>query len=203
MPRPDHGLPPKSAEGAIDMQPCILKPYQQGSLDSLCGLYAAINAMRRATRDEAIKDNVWDDVFESLVLCTETHVGIAHALIAGIGTKPLVTILEEVFAELTDRFELRLRVWRPLRGLTRRDPDCLLDQIEWFTQQPSVGVMATITGATNHWTVLEGMDADQVYIFDSSGMTSIQRSACTGHRELCDASNGRVVAKSVIVIERV
>ena len=185
------------------MQSDILKPYRQGELDSLCGLYAAINAIRRATRDEAVGDDVWDDVFESLVLSTETHVGIAHALIAGIGTKALITILEEVFAQLTDRNDLRLRVWRPLRGLSKRDPACLLDRIEWFAQQSSVGVMVTITGTTNHWTVLEGMDAHHVYVFDSGGLTRIERSPCTRHREPCDAPNGRVLAKSVIVIERV
>ena len=95
------------------MQPDILKPYQQGSLDSLCRLYATINAMRRVTQNDAIGDDIWDEVFEALMLANETHVGIAHALIAGTGTKPLFVILKEVFADLPHRYGLQLRAGYP------------------------------------------------------------------------------------------
>ena len=52
-------------------------------------------------------------------------------------------------------------------------------------------VLALSRLTMNHWTVLEGMDAGQLYVFDNGGLTSIEWQ-CVAAR--------RVVAKLLIAV---
>jgi hypothetical protein len=187
-----------------------MAPFQQGHLDSLCGLYAAINAMGWATRHDNIEDAFWGEVFDSLVLCTDAHVGMAHVLITGIGPAPLTKVLKEAFAGIELRFGRRFTARRPLRGLSSRKPDCVLEQLAWFTEQPDLAAMLIVKARTRHWTTLKEVDGQRLLLIDSSGRTHIaiagQQSPKADRQqppEADDDAEGRISRRSVIVIERV
>ncbi len=44
-----------------------LRPYLQGNLDSLCGIYALINGIRWALRNDPVsaKGQHWEELFEN------------------------------------------------------------------------------------------------------------------------------------------
>src|SRR3712207_5466458 len=91
-----------------------VRPFRQGDLDGLCGLYAIVNAMRQASRDCAVAEEVWADLFAALVLAADDHVGIAEAVVNGIDRRPLTRILNAAIQHMADRHDLRFTVKRPL-----------------------------------------------------------------------------------------
>ena len=53
-----------------------VKPYAQGDLDSMCGIYAIINAFRALCRE--ITWDISTQLFQRLVRCLKRHTKQAH-----------------------------------------------------------------------------------------------------------------------------
>ncbi len=94
-----------------------LEPFHQGELDSLCGIYAIINAIKRATTGEhAIEHSAWPWLFAELLRELDVLVGTAYAAAYGIPTKPLWKLSKRgSTCPLARRGGLR-----PTRGRARR-----------------------------------------------------------------------------------
>jgi hypothetical protein len=144
-----------------------LEPYRQGNLDGLCGIYAAINAMRLATRSADIEEAFWEEAFQSLVLGIEARIGIAEATLNGIGTKPLVAALKELAAESGFRWGRRFNVTQPFARLAKPSRSCLLQQLEWLASQPDTAVIVRLKQPHDHWTVVREVGPEGVIFFDS------------------------------------
>jgi hypothetical protein len=149
------------------MQPAGLQPYRQGTLDGFCGLYAAINAMRVATRDADIEEVFWEEVFASLVLSANAHVGIAEIVLNGIAARPLFLVMREVLAEIEHRFGRRFRVTRPFRGLSTTSPTFIMEQLEWLASQPQAAIIIKLKHPYRHWTVVKEVGPEGLVLFDS------------------------------------
>ena len=94
---------------------CV-RPYRQGDLDGLCGLYTMVNAMRQASRDCYVVEEVWADLFAALVLAADDHVGMAEAVVNGIDRRPLAKLLKAAVEHMADQHDLRFTVEKPLHG---------------------------------------------------------------------------------------
>ena len=98
-PRPKLGvitqnLRPKKWEWVITLMASVarktpskrrVKPYAQGDLDSMCGIYAIVNAFRALCRE--ITCEISTHLFQHLVRCLNRHAKQAHfPIVFGTGT---------------------------------------------------------------------------------------------------------------------
>lgn len=169
-----------------------LAPYHQGRLDGLCGIYAAINAMRLAARTAAIEEAFWEDVFASLVLGIEARIGIADAMLNGIGTKPLFSALREFAGESGFRWGRRFDVTRPFARLATPSRSCMLQQLEWLASQPDTAVIIRLRQPHDHWTVVKEIASEGVIFFDSCIDGTISKPGLPP----------RIAARATMVVER-
>ena len=107
-----------------------MKPLRHGDLDGLCGLYAIINAMRQASRDRAVAEEVWADLFEALVLAADDDVGMAEAVVNGIDCRLLTKLLSAGIRHMADRHDLRFTVERPLHHRAKASIEATLACIQ-------------------------------------------------------------------------
>ena len=85
-----------------------LTPFRQGNLDALCGLYAAINAIRLATASSThhLTEEDWAELFFALIIEAETA-GASHAAGSGIGTKALFRLTKAAARHMADAHGVR------------------------------------------------------------------------------------------------
>jgi hypothetical protein len=86
-----------------------LKPYRQGQLDGLCGIYAIVNAIRLALgeRGDQFSKEDWRELFCALLVGADEIVGTA-TVVGGIDTRPLAKLLKLVVRHMADEHEVAL-----------------------------------------------------------------------------------------------
>jgi hypothetical protein len=93
-----------------------LQPHRQGTLDRLCGLYAAVNAIRLLhEQSDAWSEGLWTEVFDVIVRAAEARVGMMRLMLTGIDRRQLRRILGDVAGELPTDFGIPLRVAGPFK----------------------------------------------------------------------------------------
>lgn len=153
-------------------------PYRQGDLDSLCGLYAIINAMRIAMPDMAMSQSDWRTVFEMLVLYTDDEVGAANALSDGLGMKSFRVVLDQGAGYVADNYGIGFKVDRPLKGKPQRPVTEVLDRLGSWAGQPGTAIIVAWFGHINHWTVLAEVGPKYLTLHDSGSARRVGRGNC-------------------------
>lgn len=144
-----------------------LRPLQQGNLDSLCGLYAVINAVQlslythhRLTRAELLQ------LFDAGLNVLRRSRGLQSVILTGMPSplwhKVSAAVLTRASAITGYRFEL---VAVPL---TDEDTTfMLLRQLRWNLERQRP-VLICIAGRLDHWTVVRRVSRTRLTLFDSS-----------------------------------
>ena len=144
-----------------------LHPLGQGSLDGLCGLYAAINAVRlalypdrRLTRPELAQ--LFGSGLETLRQARALHTVILDGMPYPLWRKVSAAVLEQASTITGYRLEL---VLVPLR----RDDEtfALLRQLRWNLKRGHP-VLLLVEGRLHHWTVVYRVSRARITLFDSS-----------------------------------
>lgn len=144
-----------------------LRPFRQGDLDSLCGLYAIVNAVRKCTSTARVTDRDWKLLFNHLVADDRRELDAGDAVTIGIFNKPLWRRAKAACVYCR-RFGFDLEATRPFRLKEWRR----LDLPNWLAEQaarPTVAVVLGLTVPWDHWTVLNRVGQHYVTLFDSSG----------------------------------
>lgn len=149
--------------------PDNLEPLQQGELDKLCGVYAAINAIKVA--DDRTGKRVGSLLFTCAISYLVEKGQLEEAVTSGMGHKRQRLITEYLLKTYNQRHNAEL-------GLTYFS-DSLLDLEDFIEGQLEQGfpVCVCLNGAVDHFTVLTGMNRTRVLLFDSNGMSFVQRSS--------------------------
>ena len=155
-----------------------LKPYRQGDLDGLCGLYAVVNALRLATAGERLTKYTWRLIFAALAVATDNQVGVANALTWGIDRNRLIKILKEANITIAEETGLQISVRRPLRRHSKIGLADLLGELQELLAQPRAALLIALSGAVEHWTVLHSVEPERLVLWDSGGMQWISLGRC-------------------------
>ncbi|PND27610.1 hypothetical protein [Sinorhizobium sp. M4_45] len=155
-----------------------LTPYRQGRLDSLCGIYALINAFSHARRHDPLRYFPTKRLFMTLVARMAKIRGDTSFCGDGIDYhefRKLAKAACRFHREDGHQFELL----PPKVLLDRPYPKKAGDETarrEWFraaSELPSAAVILDInTPWISHWSVLVGVKEDRLLLFDSNGMRS-------------------------------
>lgn len=149
-----------------------LPPFQQGGLDSLCGLYSIINAERfinRSTDDET------QQLFNDLVHYLSRRRLLSKFLIGGIIHKEMLVILDKVVGK-----KRIANVWIPWRGVPNPDLTTFWKSMQSFLDgTPGRSIILGLQGYHDHWTVIEKITNRSILLYDSALIKRLPRSSCT------------------------
>ena len=157
-----------------------LKPYQQGQLDGLCGVYAIINAVRLALGDRGgqFAQEDWQELFSALLVEADEIVGTATIVSGGIDTRPLTKLLKLAVCHMADEHEVTLTVSRPFTSRERTSLHEVVERLAELTREPHAAVLLSLAGHMDHWSVLRKVGRRSLKLFDSDGHVLVRIAEC-------------------------
>ena len=148
------------------------RPFQQGGLDSLCGLYSIINAERFVNHST---DRESQQLFDSLIHYLARHGLLTKFLINGIIHTEMLVILKKVVGK-----KRISNVQIPFRGVQNPDLTRFWKSMQYFLDgTPGRAIILGLQGYHDHWTVIEKITNRSILLYDSSLIKRLPRSRCT------------------------
>jgi len=149
-----------------------LPPFQQGGLDSLCGLYSIINAERIINHSS---DDETQQLFDDLIHYLSRRGLLTKFLIGGIIHTEMLVILHKVVGK-----QRISNVQIPWRGVTNPDLTKFWKSMQRFLDGThGRSIILGLQGYHDHWTVIEGITNRSIMLYDSSLIKRLPRSSCT------------------------
>lgn len=149
-----------------------LPPFQQGGLDSLCGLYSIVNAERIVNRSS---DDETQQLFDDLIHYLSRRGLLTKFLIGGILHTQMLFILKKVVGQ-----KRISSVNIPWRGLQNPDLTTFWTSMQSFLDgTPGRAIILGLQGYHDHWTVIESITNRSILLYDSALIKRLDRSRCT------------------------
>ena len=149
-----------------------LPPFQQGGLDSLCGLYSVVNAERIINRSS---DEETQQLFDELIHYLSRHGLLTKLLIGGILHPQMLVILNKVAGK-----KRISNVALPWRGVPNPDLTTFWKSMQGFLDgTPGRAIVLGLQGYHDHWTVIERITSRSILLYDSALIKRLPRSHCT------------------------
>ncbi len=147
-------------------------PFQQGGLDSLCGLYSIINAERFINHST---DEETQQLFDDLIHYLSRRGLLTRFLIGGIIHTEMLVILNKVVGK-----KRISNVEIPWRGVPNPDLTTFWKSMQNFLDGTSGrAIILGLQGYHDHWTVIEGITNRSIKLYDSALIQRLPRSSCT------------------------
>lgn len=146
-----------------------LPPYLQGNLDSLCGIYALINAIRWALRNEltSAKGTHWEELFRRLTNHAVKEMGHLDLPTNGLSLYAMIGLTHVARDYVSEDLHIELLFRRPFAIKKPTQADQTIESISCHLQQPNTAALVAIYGKLNHWSVITSIDDKQAQLFDS------------------------------------
>jgi len=144
-----------------------MKPYQQGNLDYLCGIYSSINAVLQST--EGITQYKRKQVrkwFELILVDLSKHRKLLDVCKYGSSVKTVERYLNILQTELKDN--IKIKYARPFNERTRLAT--VLKKMSVLACQPHISILIGISGLYEHWSLVAKTTADRIYLNDSDSL---------------------------------
>ena len=143
-----------------------LKPYKQGNLDNLCGIYSSENAVLKSTDGLAkfSKKQVkgW---FQEIIADLSKH----RKLLAVHKEGSEVELVENYLGIIQSQLDsIKLSYYKPFNDKTRTTT--AIKKISTISKQPNTAIIIGIQGLHDHWSVIDRITADRIYLKDSDGL---------------------------------
>ena len=149
-----------------------LPPFQQGGLDSLCGLYSIVNAERFINHSS---DEETQQLFDDLIHFLSRRGLLGKLLIGGVIHTQMLLILDKVVGK-----ERISNVQIPWRGVPNPDLDAFWKSMQDFLDgTPGRAIILGLQGFHDHWTVIETITNRSIMLYDSALIKRLPRSTCT------------------------
>ncbi|HET7145405.1 MAG TPA: hypothetical protein VFI68_15405 [Anaerolineales bacterium] len=149
-----------------------LPPFQQGGLDSLCGLYSIINAERFINHSS---DWETQQLFDDLIHFLARRKLLSKLLIGGIIHTEMLLILDKVVGK-----QRISNVRIPWRGVHNPDLTAFWKSMQRFLNGTSGrAIILGLQGYHDHWTVIESITNRSIKLYDSALIQRLPRSSCT------------------------
>lgn len=151
-----------------------LKPYHQGSLDSLCGIYSIINSIHHLHGPLRLDDAI--ELFMQVIQQLELKANSALVRLEEGTTTPEISKGLH-FAAL----HYPIRWARPFHQRKQLTLDDYWQQAQTFIEeQQGVLIINVIKGERlNHWTVVHHISNHSLFLLDPEGMKRVYRRHCT------------------------
>jgi hypothetical protein len=147
-------------------------PFQQGGLDSLCGLYSIVNAERFINHSS---DEETQQLFDDLVHFLSRRKLLSKLLIGGIIHTEMLLLLDKVVGK-----QRISNVQIPWRGVPNPDLTTFWKSVQSFLDStPGRAIILGLQGYHDHWTVIESITNRSILLYDSALIKRLPRYSCT------------------------
>lgn len=150
----------------------VPRPYKQGNLDSLCGIYAIINACRHACASLETKKQLgsWE-LFTVLVDALEERGKLTTVLCYGISAKDHNHLLTIAAKFMLGKHGLFLNIKRPLKHIKAPSLAKVSSLLSYHLEQSGTSALLEFEAPSfEHWTVISHIIQDHIHFIDSTGM---------------------------------
>jgi hypothetical protein len=154
------------------------KPYRQGDLDGLCGVYSIINSVRVLAPEIDQEAAEW--LFSELMYALSDFGAEPKEIVTGgIGRRHLSQLIRRAVRYMIDEYEIHLTVSRLPKEL-RQSTD-LQELWAWLSERvsPTRVAILGLGGRYDHWTVAIDVTSQQIKLFDSGEVGILRRRSCT------------------------
>ena len=164
-------------EKYIIPQAKAVKPFRQGQLDTLCGLYSAINAIRLASypKKHLTKYHARIMMEEGLDYLAKRQTRLLCALTDGMSNKLRLALTRHLVKFVNDEWDVGLELINPEIDKAGNLRLIITSFIE-SNVKAHRPVCININGHHKHYTVIVGYNPRSYMLHDSDGLKSIQRS---------------------------
>lgn len=152
-----------------------IKPYRQGDLSNMCGVYAIINALRLVIPERADDRALWIKVYNFAVANLAQNRKLKQGLMQGLTFDAWKLLQHAVYDELSERIGVPLH----MRPVLRRAPQPGRDVGSVINRALDARrvVLCALAGTHNHFTVIAGYTPSRWLLFDSFNLRWVQRAA--------------------------
>ena len=148
-----------------------LPPFQQGGLDSLCGLYSIVNAERIINKSS---DAQAQELFNTMVRFLSKKRMLARILIEGVNHRQMLLTMQKVVNGRLPCIEI------PWRGVPTPDLDTFWQSMQTFLNgTPGRAIILGLNGYHDHWTVIDNITSKSIFLYDSAEIPRLRRSRCS------------------------
>jgi hypothetical protein len=149
-----------------------LRPFRQGQLDSLCGVYSVVNAVRLVMQQHQRMTNAQSGALFATLIADLAAKDLLEAVVAnGAGLGGVARCVRHARMWLREEYGVELAVERPFTGQRRNWPTPPLTILRDHLQEPG---RAAIVCTFFHWTVAHAVSRSTLRIFDSSGGSALR-----------------------------
>ncbi len=177
-----------------------LKPYRQGDIDALCGLYAIINAIQLALYPRRLRQGERDALFYTGLDELERRQLLRSTLSDGMYYTLWLRLchsLVETASSMTGN--LLTMLLPPPRSILTTDHAIRLLRLHLRRGRP---VLLELHGRLNHWTVVVNVSDTRLTFFDSSGHRWVQLPSVGLVRGRAKPAHG-IFTNGIIAIRRI
>ena len=153
-------------------QPKPTPPYRQGELDSLCGLYALVNAVKHLCGP--LDKHTAGRLFEQIVRCLEQRASLEQRIIWGTDLSEIGTVLGQVIDP-----QYPIRRCKGFHGRSRVTVDQFWERLRQFFDEHGGIVLTAVGGEHEHWTLVDRVTVRVLHLYDSDGLRQLHRRCCT------------------------
>ena len=150
-------------------KPTMNKAFQQGDLDSLCGVYALLNAYRLLV--PRISKATFHRLFTESVVWLNGQGVLLDAVTDGLEAEHLLGMIQHTFRPVFPFIEVE-RLWAKKE---QAEPELLNLLVKKYVASPNSTVLVCFENqAYGHWTVFQKADEKRVYLYDSIGRSFVR-----------------------------
>lgn len=156
--------------------PYRFRPFQQGHLDPLCGVYAMINALRLLTRpSDGLDGCFWEGLFCHALSRADRMFGVRRMLDDGTPQWLSKALLPHVIKRFESGTGIGVKSLT-LAELAAGKPACdHWDVLQLELNSRTAAALVLLGGVYHHWTVVRAVTTGAIWLFDSDGLKSILR----------------------------
>ena len=155
-----------------------IRPFLQGGLDGLCGVYSIVNAVRVLCPE--LDNEVFEILFDHLMQSMK-KAGAEPSLTitGGIGQRVLAALLKEALTDVDAEYDINLTCRRLPKKLRRTTSLGGLYRRLEATLSPTCVAVLGMGGRHCHWTIAVSATQHRIRLFDSTRMSVLRRRDCT------------------------
>ncbi len=137
------------------------RPYRQGTLDTLCGVYSVINAVNLGSGSiKPIGERDFLELFGFLVSALNLDAKLLEVLVSGCHYPVLSRLLKVARCWLKVNQGLLLSHRRPFQNRPETTASDLLATVTGHLSRPGAAAIIRLTGAHDHWTVVRSVGGE-------------------------------------------
>lgn len=156
------------------------KPYQQGGLDSLCGIYAIINAFKWGLRDlSPLTKKKCKHLHSTLSEYLENQGLLSSAVNNGISYPDLGQLIKVSGECICKEKSIIQTTRKPFHSKRGVNIQTLSLKLQSHLAAPHAAAIIVTTGRMDHWTVATGISRSSIILSDSAGLLRLRLRNCT------------------------